>query len=334
MRILKKVIILSISWIVFSTINSVTFSQENLLESNKALVTRYIENRMKEGIFSSSSKSYRVEFQNLATNVENQNNLLGSNNLDMAIPDRKDIIEVIIAEGDMVGVKYRITGTHLGNLYGIPATNKTIDIYSLAFYKVINGMITESFEMADEAALLKQLGKWLPKRSDNMTVIPDNKYPVREGSQVLMDILSVPEDTDTYINKVRVSAYKSKIRPFNQIFEGRPYEVYTRAGFYHLGISGNYYGAGDQGIGPSFSHDRNDKVSLIIAEDNIVMILFLLTATDIKGLFGNKPSNNDVAAWEAGVHTFEGTHWKEGWWFGDDIGLMLQINAPPEFMIY
>ena len=334
MIILKKVIILSVSWTILSVINSVALSQENQLESNKALVTRYVENRMKEGVFSSSSKSYRSEFQNLVTNIENQNNLLGSNSLNTAIPDRKDIIEVIIAEDDMVGVKYRITGTHLGNLYGIPATNKPIDIYSLAFYKVKDGIITESFEMADEAALLKQLGKWLPKRNDNTTIIPNNEYPVREGSHVLMDMLSVPEDTDTYINKVRVSAYKSKIRPFNQIFEGRPYEVYTRAGFYHLGVSGSYYGASDQGIGPSFSHDRNDKVSLIIAEDNIVMILFLLTATDTKGLFGNKPSNNDVRAWEAGVHTFEGTDWKEGWWFGDDIGLMLQIDAPPEFMIY
>ena len=33
-----------------------------------------------------------------------------------AIPDRVDIIEQVIAEGDRVGLLFRVTGTHTGNL--------------------------------------------------------------------------------------------------------------------------------------------------------------------------------------------------------------------------
>tara|TARA_E500000331_G_scaffold293580_1_gene290951 strand:+ start:30999 stop:32078 length:1080 start_codon:yes stop_codon:yes gene_type:complete len=338
MRILLRNVVLKLLGLFIVFGNSLSlYAQGAVLdpnsESDKMIITRYIQTRG-ANFFRDNAISYRNEFQNLASNANDSELEMLSDPITIAIPDRKDVVEVIISDGDMVGVQYRTTGTHLGNLFGIPATGKSIDIQSVGFYKLEDGLIVESFEMADEAALLKQLGRWLPDRADGLVVVPSNTFPVREGSHILMDILAKPEESDTYTNKVRVSAYKSQIRPFNQIFDGRPYETYTRAGFYHLGISGNHYGAGDQGIGPSFRHDRNDKVSLIIAEDNVVMILFLLTGTDTKGLFGNDPSNNTVGAWEAGVHLFDQTTWKEGWWFGDDIGMMLQIGAPPEFMIY
>lgn len=42
-----------------------------------------------------------------------------------------DVIEDIIADGDQVGLLFRVTGTHRANFFGIPATGKKIDVYEL-----------------------------------------------------------------------------------------------------------------------------------------------------------------------------------------------------------
>ena len=147
----------------------------------------------------------RDRFQNLATNVENQNNLLGLNNLDMAIPDRKDIIEVIIAEGDMVGVKYRITGTHLGNLYGIPATNKNIDIYSIAFYKVEDGM--------------KSLGKLLNESPDFKEMILNPVVSKEDKKNVVFAIADKNNFSQVLKKFLGFLTFKNRLFFIKQIIE-------------------------------------------------------------------------------------------------------------------
>ena len=293
-------------------------------------------------VFAEGYTNLRSEFQNLAVNADDPALSAISDPLSLAIADRVDVIEAMVAEGDVVGIQTRITGSHEGNLYGIPATGKTIDIVSTAFYTFAEGKIIEAWEMADEAALLRQLETWLPERSDGLRVAPEINHPVQYGGQVLVDILSAPEESDTYANKVRVSAYKSQVRPrnqpdpyvrpANQLFDGAPYEIYTRRGFMHVAERSQDLGTNHLGMGQAFP-DRVDMVGKLIAEGDKVMIQFLLSANNTSSLFGNLPSNAPVGAWEVGVHTFEGTYWKEGWWFGDDVGMLLQIGAPGEFLV-
>lgn len=293
-------------------------------------------------IFAEDYVNLRSEFQNLIVNADDPAIQAVADPISEAIANRNDEIEVIVAEGNVVGIQTRITGIHSGNLYGIPATGIEIDIVSSTFYTFEDGKIIESWGMADEAALLRQLNTWLPERSDGQRVAPTVNHPVQLGGQVLVDILSQPEDGDTYTNKVRVSAYKSQIgprnepnawlRPSNQVFDGAPYEIYTRRGFLHVAERSMELGTNHLGMGQAFP-DRVDMVGKLIAEGDVVMIQFLLVATNTGSLFGNSPSNGPVGAWEVGVHTFEGTHWKEGWWFGDDVGMMLQIGVPGEFLI-
>lgn len=319
------------------------------LEANKQAVRDYLNaawgaerTEVAYDLFANGYDNLRSEFQNMVVNADDPALREISDPLTVAIPDRVDTIEAMVAEGNVVGVQTRITGTHEGNLYGIPATGTAIDIVSSAFYTFEDGKIVEAWEMADEAALLMQLGTWLPERSDGLRIAPEINHPVQLGGQVLVDILSNPEDSDTYANKVRVSAYKSQIgprdepnawlRPANQIFDGAPYEVYTRRGFKHVADRSMELGTNHLGMGQAFP-DRVDMVGKLIAEGDKVMISFLLTATNTSSLFGNLPSNGPVAGWEVGVHTFEGTDWKEGWWFGDDVGMILQIGAPGEFLV-
>ena len=75
-----------------------------------------------------------------------------------AFPDRVDIIEHVVAEGDTVGLLFRLTATHTGNLFGIPPTGRKVDVYEIALLRIVNGQMVEGWFMMDEAELLRQLG--------------------------------------------------------------------------------------------------------------------------------------------------------------------------------
>lgn len=64
-----------------------------------------------------------------------------------AFPDRVDVIEHVVAEGDTVGLLFRLTATHAGNLFGIPPTGKKVDVYEIALLRIVNGQMVEGWFM-------------------------------------------------------------------------------------------------------------------------------------------------------------------------------------------
>ena len=98
----------------------------------------------------------------------------------------------------MVGMLFRIQGTHKGNLFGIPATGKTIDVYELGIFRLAEGKITEAWFMADEAGVLLQLGAKLPLRSDGKLVVPPLTGVGADAEVVIKRLaagsLATPED--------------------------------------------------------------------------------------------------------------------------------------------
>ena len=79
--------------------------------------------------FSANYKRTRSGLQNLANNAAGQDFADNGEYLRGAIPDRNDVVEEIVAEGDMVGMLWRVTGTHRGPLFGIPPTGKQLNFY-------------------------------------------------------------------------------------------------------------------------------------------------------------------------------------------------------------
>lgn len=75
-----------------------------------------------------------------------------------AFPDLKIEAEQIIASGDTVVVRMRVTGTHKGNYAGIPATNKSIVMHVCNVAEIRNGKAVQGRLYADNATLLRDLG--------------------------------------------------------------------------------------------------------------------------------------------------------------------------------
>ncbi|MFJ6084959.1 ester cyclase [Streptomyces sp. NPDC092369] len=76
-----------------------------------------------------------------------------------SIPDRTDEIVDVIAKGDRVWALWYVTGTHDGDIYGIPATGQPIRMLELGLWRFVDGKAVEAWFWADEMALLRQIGK-------------------------------------------------------------------------------------------------------------------------------------------------------------------------------
>lgn len=73
-------------------------------------------------------------------------------------PDSRITLESCISEGDAVVSHWTLTGTHLGEFQGIPATGRPIKFSGIEINKVADGKIVEHRAMFDNLALLGQIG--------------------------------------------------------------------------------------------------------------------------------------------------------------------------------
>jgi steroid delta-isomerase-like uncharacterized protein len=74
------------------------------------------------------------------------------------MPDLRVIIEDLIAEGDKVAMRYRIEGTHEGELFGVPPTGRRVSIESVTVERVSGGKIREHWRVTDTLDMMQQLG--------------------------------------------------------------------------------------------------------------------------------------------------------------------------------
>lgn len=74
------------------------------------------------------------------------------------VPDIRHNVEEVLSAGALVSVRSVVTGTHLGEVLGLPPTGTQFRIDHATFAHVRDGKIAEIWEIADSAALLEQLG--------------------------------------------------------------------------------------------------------------------------------------------------------------------------------
>lgn len=80
-----------------------------------------------------------------------------------ATPDLVMTVDEIVAEGDMVAVRWTATGTNTGEGNGLPATGKRVSAAGMTFWRMKAGKIAEEWGLVDMLTVLRQLGQ-LPAR--------------------------------------------------------------------------------------------------------------------------------------------------------------------------
>lgn len=79
-------------------------------------------------------------------------------NLKIAIDDS-------VTQGELVAMRFAISGTHIGTFMGIAPTGKRINVTATGIFKVVGGKSTDNWVNFDALGLLQQLGATsIPKR--------------------------------------------------------------------------------------------------------------------------------------------------------------------------
>jgi steroid delta-isomerase-like uncharacterized protein len=73
-------------------------------------------------------------------------------------PDWNERIIKLVAEGDYVVAHFAATGTHKGDLHGIPPTGKRVNVHEVAIVRIENGKIAEQWGFPDLLGVSQQLG--------------------------------------------------------------------------------------------------------------------------------------------------------------------------------
>jgi steroid delta-isomerase-like uncharacterized protein len=75
-----------------------------------------------------------------------------------AMPDVWVTVDDIITDGDKVAARWTSTGTHQGNLFGIPPTGNAVKITATVVYRTEGGRLAEGWINRDDLGLMRQLG--------------------------------------------------------------------------------------------------------------------------------------------------------------------------------
>jgi predicted ester cyclase len=71
---------------------------------------------------------------------------------------RENLVEKVIAEGDLVFVEWSCKAVHKGPFLGIEPTGKLVSLYGMYVDRVVDGQVVEHWGLQDTMGLVSQLG--------------------------------------------------------------------------------------------------------------------------------------------------------------------------------
>lgn len=130
-------------------------------ESHKEVIRRFIEEANNQGDLSILNELVHPDYVFRSPSEE----LHGPDELKVffagfrsAFPDLHLHIDELVVEDDKTVTRFTLTGTHDGELMGIPATGKPAKINGMVLSRFRDGKIAEEWEVLDQLSLLQQLG--------------------------------------------------------------------------------------------------------------------------------------------------------------------------------
>lgn len=132
-------------------------------ELNKSIARRVYEEGLSQGIF---TVPYTPDFIGHTGNgtFTREAGLAEAKGWRQAFPDLKMNVDLILAEKDLVAVRWTARGTNTGSGNGLPATGKNVKVTGQATFRFVDGRIAEEWATGDTLGIMKQLGL-LPQAS-------------------------------------------------------------------------------------------------------------------------------------------------------------------------
>ncbi|WP_299578373.1 ester cyclase [uncultured Sunxiuqinia sp.] len=83
-----------------------------------------------------------------------------------AMHDSHLTINQLIAEDDWVMSRVRLEAVHKGDMEGLPATGKKVEVDIFTVFRLVDGKIVEEWEVMDELGMMMQLGLELQMKEE------------------------------------------------------------------------------------------------------------------------------------------------------------------------
>ncbi len=75
-----------------------------------------------------------------------------------AVPDARISARDILVDGDRVALRFALTGTHRGELFGVVGTGRPFEVEGITIVRFVDGRVVERWNRLDDLGLLTQLG--------------------------------------------------------------------------------------------------------------------------------------------------------------------------------
>jgi steroid delta-isomerase-like uncharacterized protein len=127
---------------------------------NKAVARRMMEEVLGGGNLALSPEIHTKDFvaHGSTRDFTFEEDFAASKGWREAFPDLRVTVDVIVAEGDKVAVRWTASGTNTGTGNGLPATGKHVVGSGLTIFRFVDGKIAEEWSSFDSLALYRQLG--------------------------------------------------------------------------------------------------------------------------------------------------------------------------------
>ena len=128
------------------------------LKHNKDTARRVYTEGLSQGIFTVPYTDDFVGRGGGSSTFSHEDGIKEAKGWRQAFPDLNVTVDMIIAEDDLVSVRWTATGTNTGAGNGIPATGKRVRTSGTTVFRFANGAIAEEWTAGDALGLMKQLG--------------------------------------------------------------------------------------------------------------------------------------------------------------------------------
>lgn len=127
------------------------------LERNKAVARRVYDEGLSQGRF---EVPYTAGFvgHGGASTFRHEDGIREAKGWRSAFPDLRVVVDLALAEGDLVSVRWTARGTNTGTGNGIPATGRKVQISGTTIFRFEGGAIAEEWTAGDTLGLMRQLG--------------------------------------------------------------------------------------------------------------------------------------------------------------------------------